>query len=127
MDYTREQMLEHKKYVEKVFSKCWTNVEVEQSVPDNPQFENAPAFIVCIDNVEWFSVVYLGSPEDEFNKKVGLECSWVISCTQTFCSSQETVTVPNYEDLGKGIEQLMEKVKDQADKFFKVYNEFFDK
>ena len=43
MDYTREQMIEHKKYVEKVFSKYWTNVEVEQCVPDNPQFENTPA------------------------------------------------------------------------------------
>lgn len=127
MDCTREQMIEHKKYVEKVFSKYWANVEVEQCVPSNHQFENAPSFIVCINNSEWFYVVYLGSPEDELNKKIGLEDSWLIGCTKIFYSSQETVTVPNYEDLGKGIEQLMDKVKDQADKFFKVYNEFFDK
>ena len=126
MEYTREQMLEHKKYVEKVFSKYWTNVEVEQCVPDNPQFENAPAFVVCIDNSEWFSVVYLGSPEDEFNRKIGLEYSWVISCSKIFYF-QESVTVKNYEDLEKGIAQLMGKVKDNVNEFFKVYNEFFDK
>ena len=126
MDYTREQMLEHKKYVEKVFSKYWTNVEVEQCVPDNPQFENNPAFVVCIDNSEWFSVVYLGSPEDEFNRKIGLEYSWVISCSKIFYF-QESVTVKNYEDLEKGIAQLMGKVKDNVNEFFKVYNEFFDK
>ena len=126
MDYTREQMIEHKKYVEKVFSKYWANVEVEQCVPENPQFENTPAFVVCIDNSEWFSVVYLGSPEDEFNRKIGLEYSWVISCSKIFYF-QESVTVKNYEDLEKGIAQLMSKVKDNVNEFFKVYNEFFDK
>ena len=126
MYYTREQMIEHKKYVEKVFSKHWTNVEVEQCVPDNPQFENEPSFAVCIDNSEWFSVIYLGSPEDEFNKYIGLEYSWVISCAKIFYF-QETVTVKNYEDLEKGIAQLMDKVKDNVNEFFKVYNEFFDK
>lgn len=127
MDCTREQMLEHKKYIEKVFSKYWANVEVEQHVPSNPQFEISPVFVVYINNVEWFSVVYLGSPKDEFNQRIGLEYSWLIGCTKIFYSSQETVTVPNYEDLGKGIEQLMDKVKDQVNEFFKVYDEFFDK
>lgn len=127
MEYTREQMLEHKKYVEKVFSKYWTNVEVEQCVPENPQFENEPAFIVYINNTEWFSVIYLGPPEDKINQYIGIDYSWIIRCSKIFYSLQEMVKVPKYEDLEKGIEQLMEKVKDQADKFFKVYNEFFDK
>lgn len=127
MEYTREQMLEHKKYVEKVFSKYWTNVEVEQCVPENPQFENEPSFIVYINNAEWFSVIYLGSPEDKINKYIGIDYSWIIRCSKIFYSLQEMVKVPKYEDLEKGIKQLMEKVKDQADKFFKVYNEFFDK
>ena len=127
MDYTREQMLEHKKYVEKVFSKYWADVEVEQHVPENPQFENEPAFIVCINNTEWFSVIYLGPPEDKINKYIGIDYAWIISCRKIFYYSQETVTAQNYEDLEKGIAQLMEKVKDNVNEFFKVYNEFFDK
>ena len=56
MEYTREQMLEHKKYVEKVFSKYWTNVEVEQCVPENSQYENEPSFIVYINNTRLISI-----------------------------------------------------------------------
>ena len=99
MEYTREQMLEHKKYVEKVFSKYWTNVEVEQCVPENPQFENEPAFIVYINNTEWFSVIYLGPPEDKINQYIGIDYSWIIRCSKIFYSLQEMVKVPKYEDL----------------------------
>ena len=67
-----------------------------------------------------------GVVEDEFNKYIGLEYSWVISCAKIFYF-QESVTVKNYEDLEKGIAQLMDKVKDNVNEFFKVYNEFFDK